>query len=263
MTESANHDVYFVPGLSRGLRVLEILGAAKTPMSLSEIARAMDLSRSSVFRLVYTLRHMEFIKDGEQKNTYTLGAQVLNLGFAYLNNQPITTIARPLLAQLRDVTGVSTHLSVLEGHYVLYLGSHQARSGFVSNMVTGTRVEAYTTAIGWCLLSGKSDADLAAFCKGLDMPPITKHTPTSFQALKAWVDQMRTDGFIVSRGFREPGGSSIAVPVWDEAGKVVACVNLSGPDSGFDFDRVEEVYVPEIKATALQISRELGYAGPG
>jgi IclR family pca regulon transcriptional regulator len=263
MTESANHDVYFVPGLSRGLRVLEILGAAKTPMSLSEIARAMDLSRSSVFRLVYTLRHMEFIKDGEQKNTYTLGAQVLNLGFAYLNNQPITTIARPLLAQLRDVTGVSTHLSVLEGHYVLYLGSHQARSGFVSNMVTGTRVEAYTTAIGWCLLSGKSDADLAAFCKGLDMPPITKHTPTSFQALKAWVDQMRTDGFIVSRGFREPGGSSIAVPVWDEAGKVVACVNLSGPDSGFDFDRVEEVYVPQTKATALQISRELGYAGPG
>ena len=263
MTESANHDVYFVPGLSRGLRVLEILGAAKTPMSLSEIARAMDLSRSSVFRLVYTLRHMEFIKDGEQKNTYTLGAQVLNLGFAYLNNQPITTIARPLLAQLRDVTGVSTHLSVLEGHYVLYLGSHQARSGLVSNMVTGTRVEAYTTAIGWCLLSGKSDADLAAFCKGLDMPPITKHTPTSFQALKAWVDQMRTDGFIVSRGFREPGGSSIAVPVWDEAGKVVACVNLSGPDSGFDFDSVEEVYVPETKATALQISRELGYAGPG
>ena len=263
MTESANHDVYFVPGLSRGLRVLEILGAAETPMSLSEIARAMDFSRSSVFRLVYTLRHMEFIKDGEQKNTYTLGAQVLNLGFAYLNNQPITTIARPLLAQLRDVTGVSTHLSVLEGHYVLYLGSHQARSGFVSNMVTGTRVEAYTTAIGWCLLSGKSDADLAAFCKGLDMPPITKHTPTSFQALKAWVDQMRTDGFIFSRGFREPGGSSIAVPVWDEAGKVVACVNLSGPDSGFDFDRVEEVYVPQTKATALQISRELGYAGPG
>ena len=263
MTESANHDVYFVPGLSRGLRVLEILGTAENSMSLSEIARAMDLSRSSVFRLVYTLRHMEFIKEGEQKNTYTLGAQVLNLGFAYLNNQPITTIARPLLAKLRDVTGVSTHLSVLEGHYVLYLGSHQARSGFVSNMVTGTRVEAYTTAIGWCLLSGKSDAELAAFCKGLDMPPITKHTPTSFQALKAWVDQMRTDGFIVSRGFREPGGSSIAVPVWDEAGKVVACVNLSGPDSGFDFDRVEEVYVPEIKATALQISRELGYAGPG
>ena len=262
MTESANHDVYFVPGLHRGLRILEILGAAKTPMSLSEIARAMDLSRSSAFRLVYTLKQMEFLKDGEQKNTYTLGAKVLNLGFAYLNNQPITTIARPLLAQLRDTTGVSTHLSVLEGHNVLYLGSHQARSGFVSNMVTGKRVEAYATAIGWCLLSGKSDAELAAFCKGLDMPSITEHTPTSFQTLKARVDQVRTDGFVVSHGFREPGGSSIAVPVWDQAGKVVACVNLSGPDSGFDFDKLESFYLPETKATALRISRELGYEGP-
>ena len=262
MTESANHDVYFVPGLHRGLRILEILGTAKAPMSLSEIARAMDLSRSSAFRLVYTLKQMEFLKDGEQKNTYTLGAKVLNLGFAYLSNQPITTIARPLLAQLRDTTGVSTHLSVLEGHNVLYLGSHQARSGFVSNMVTGKRVEAYATAIGWCLLSGKSDAELAAFCKGLDMPSITEHTPTSFQTLKARVDQVRTDGFIVSHGFREPGGSSIAVPVWDQAGNVVACVNLSGPDSGFDFDKLESFYLPETKATALFISRELGYEGP-
>ena len=262
MTESANHDVYFVPGLHRGLRILEILGTAKAPMSLSEIARAMDLSRSSAFRLVYTLKQMEFLKDGEQKNTYTLGAKVLNLGFAYLSNQPITTIARPLLAQLRDTTGVSTHLSVLEGHNVLYLGSHQARSGFVSNMATGKRVEAYATAIGWCLLSGKSDAELAAFCKGLDMPSITEHTPTSFQTLKARVDQVRTDGFIVSHGFREPGGSSIAVPVWDQAGNVVACVNLSGPDSGFDFDKLESFYLPETKATALRISRELGYEGP-
>ena len=217
----------------------------------------MDLSRSSAFRLVYTLKQMEFLKDGEQKNTYTLGAKVLNLGFAYLSNQPITTIARPLLAQLRDTTGVSTHLSVLEGHNVLYLGSHQARSGFVSNMVTGKRVEAYATVIGWCLLSGKSDAELAAFCKGLDMPSITQHTPTSFQTLKARVDQVRTDGFVVSHGFREPGGSSIAVPVWDQAGNVVACVNLSGPDSGFDFDKLESFYLPETKATALRISREL------
>ena len=93
------------------------------------------------------------------------------------------------------------------------------------------------------------------------MPPITKHTPTSFQTLKARVDQMRTDGFVVSHGFREPGGSSIAVPVWDQAGKVVACVNLSGPDSGFDFDKLKSFYLPETKATALRISRELGYEG--
>src|SRR6056297_873964 len=129
MDKSPNHAVYFVPGLFRGLRVLEILGTADTPMSLAEIARAMELSRSSAFRLVYTLRQMGFIRESERKNSYTLGARVLNLGFAYLNQQPITSIARPHLARLRDATGVSAHLSVLEGQDVLYLGSHQARTG--------------------------------------------------------------------------------------------------------------------------------------
>lgn len=262
MTESSNHSIYFVPGLQRGLRVLEILGAAAEPMSLSEIARHMELSRSSTFRLVYTLRDMGFLKEGEQKNSYALGARVLNLGFAYLNQLPITTIARPHLSALRDRTGVSAHLSVLEGHDVLYLGSHQARTGFVSNMVTGTRADAYASAIGWCLLSSLTETELAAFCDGLEMRAKTEHTPTSFAELQARVEQVRANGYVFSRGFHQPGGSSVAVPVRDSTGKVVACVNISGPDSGFDFDRIDTFYVPETRATALQISRELGYGGP-
>ena len=261
MTQSSNHSVYFVPGLHRGLRVLEILGAAADPMSLSDIARAMDLSRSSAFRLVYTLRQMEFLKEAEQKNTFTLGARVLNLGFAYLNQQPITSIARPHLAALRDDVGVSAHLSVLVGKEVLYLGSHQARSGFVSNMVTGTRQPAYTSAIGWCLLGDISDVDLEAMYVDETMERVTEHTPTTIKALKSCVAKVHKAGFVFSRGFRDRGGSSIAAPVRDNAGKIVACVNISGPDSGFDFDLVESKYVPKVRAVALAISRELGYGG--
>lgn len=261
MTKASNHDVYFVPGLHRGLRVLEILGAREAPMSLSEIARAMELSRSSAFRLVYTLRQMEFIREAEQANTFTLGARVLNLGFAYLNQQPITAIARPILAQLRDTVGVSTHLSVLEGDDVLYLVSHQARSGYVSNMRTGTRTQAYASAIGWCLLGALSAADLSAFASRQDWQAFTEHTPMDSASLAARVAAVRDAGFIVSRGFREPGGSSVAVPVRDNTGAIVACVNLSGPDSGFDFDRMDSFFVPQTQAAAEQIARALGYQG--
>lgn len=261
MSKAANHDVYFVPGLHRGLRVLEILGAAEAPMSLSDIARAMELSRSSAFRLVYTLRQMEFIREAEQANTFTLGARVLNLGFAYLNQQPITAIARPILAHLRDETGVSAHLCVLEGDDVLYLVSHQARSGYVSNMRTGTRTQAYASAIGWCLLGDLDGPALDTFAEGQNWHRFTEHTPMDTAGLAARVAQTRDAGYIVSRGFREPGGSSVAVPVRDNTGAIVACVNLSGPDSGFDFDRMGSFYVPQAQDAALQISRALGYQG--
>jgi IclR family pca regulon transcriptional regulator len=261
MTKAANHDVYFVPGLHRGLRVLEILGAAEAPMSLSDIARAMELSRSSTFRLVYTLRQMEFIREAEQANTFTLGSRVLNLGFAYLNQQPITAIARPILATLRDETEVSTHLCVLEGDDVLYLVSHQARSGYVSNMRTGTRTQAYASAIGWCLLGTMDDATLSDFADRQNWQSFTQHTPLDKTSLAARVSQTREVGYVVSHGFREPGGSSVAVPVRDNSSAIVACVNVSGPDSGFEFDRMDSFYVPRAQDAALQISRALGYQG--
>ena len=64
-----------------------------------------------------------------------------------------------------------------------------------------------------------------------------------------------------AQGFRDAGGSSVAVPVRDQRGVIVACVNISGPDSGFDFDRLDRFYIPETQSAALRISRELGYAG--
>jgi len=258
--EASNHAVYFVPGLHRGLKVLETLGASEEPLSLSDIARALEISRSSAFRLVYTLRQMEFIKEAEQKNTYTLGARVLNLGFAYLNQQPMTTIARPHLSALRDKVNISAHLSVLEGQEVLYLSSHQARAGYVSNMVTGTRQKAYASAIGWCLLSDLSDTELRAFCEGQDMTTVTAHTPTDADMLIARVRDIAAKGYVYSKGFREPGGSSIAAPVRDARGRIVACVNISGPDGAFDTTKIEDFYWPAVAETALQISRGLGYS---
>jgi IclR family pca regulon transcriptional regulator len=152
-------------------------------------------------------------------------------------------------------------LSVLEGHDVLYLMSHQARSNFTSNMRTGTRTQAFASAIGWCLL-GALDADrLESFATNQVYTRFTDHTPMDAVALKARVEEARAQGFIVSRGFRDSGGSSIAVPVRDNTGKIVACVNLSGPDSGFDFERVDSFYLPRTEEAALKISRELGYQG--
>ena len=259
MTDSPNHAAYFVPGLHRGLRILEILGAADTPKSVSEVAKALDVGRSSAFRYIYTLKQEAYIKEGEQKNTYTLGPRVMNLGFAYLNQQPIAEIARPYLSGLRDKTGISAHLSVLEGHDVLYLGSHQARTGFISNMVTGTRRKAYASPIGWCLLDRLSDDEIKIMCESGSMEEVTEHTPTNYKALLQRINNARKHGHVYSKGFNQIGGSSVAVPIKDHTGTTVACVNISGPDIGFEAKSIETFFIPTVKETAKLISYALGY----
>jgi IclR family pca regulon transcriptional regulator len=252
-----NHDAYFVPGLHRGLRVLEVVAEGRRPLSITEIASALGLTRSAVFRLVYTLRHMGFLEESQQK-LFTLGPRVLNIGFAFLASKDIIEIAQPELEALRDETQVSAHLAIRDHRDVLYLSCVQTRSGFLSNMNVGARVPAHVSPMGWLLLSDLPAEALAELHRGADLVPWTERTPDSLKALAQVARRAGKDGFVISRGVMEAGGSSVCAPVRDRHGKVVAAIDVSGPDSAFDLDALETRYLDAVRRTAGRISERIG-----
>lgn len=256
---SKNHDVYFVPGLQRGLHVLEVIAEARQPLGATEIARQIGVTRSSAFRLIYTLRHMGFLEIARDGRSFTLGARVLNIGFAYLASMDIIDVARADLELLRDRTNVSAHLSIRDGGEMLYLICIQTRSGFLSMINVGARFPAYATPMGWLLLSDLSTRELAALYGGVAMHELTSQTPTDIATLAQRVSQAVIDGYVLSRAIIEPGGSSIAAPVHDKSGKVVAAIDIAGPDSAFDIARLDREYLTEVLSTARRISARLGY----
>ena len=256
-TQHKNHAVYFVPGLHRGLRVLEIVAAARRPLSITEIALELGLTRSSVFRLIYTLRHMGFLEE-EQSKQFALGPRVLNIGFAFLASKDIIEIARPELEALRDETLVSAHLAIRDERDVLYLSCVQTRSGFLSNMNVGSRVPAYASPMGWLLLSGLSQAEIRDLFRNATFKPLTNQTPTSPQQLADAVSAAGARGYVVSRGIMEAAGSSISAPVINRRGEVVAAIDISGPDSAFDLDAIEGRYLAAVRTAAARISARLG-----
>lgn len=256
---SKNHDIYFVPGLQRGLHVLEVIAAARQPLGATEIARQIGVTRSSAYRLIYTLRHMGFLENTRDGRSVTLGPRVLNIGFAYLASMDIIEVARPDLELLRDRTNVSAHLSIRDAGEMLYLICIQTRSGFLSTINVGARFPAYATPMGWLLLSDLAPQDLAALYDGAPMRPLTSQTPTDVAALQRRVSQAAADGYVLSRAIIEPGGSSIAAPVRDRTGTVVGAIDIAGPDSAFDIERLEREYLTEVVTTARRISARLGY----
>ncbi|TVR07573.1 MAG: IclR family transcriptional regulator [Salinarimonadaceae bacterium] len=257
-----NHASYFVPGLQRGLRVLEIVAAAGRPLAIAEIANELGLSRSSVFRLIYTLRHMGFLHETENTRLVTLGPRVLNIGFAYLASKDIIELARPDLELLRDSTGVSAHLAIRDERDVLYLACVQTRSGFLSNMNVGSRVPAYASPMGWILLADLSASALHQLFLGQTFRPLTDQTPRDVASLAARISEALSNGYVVSRGVLEKGGSSVSAPIIDKSGKVVAAINISGPDSAFNLAEMEGRYRNEVVAAARHISAKLGYHRP-
>ena len=254
-----NHESYFVPGLQRGLLVLEALAAARRPLTVTELGRKLGLSRSSTFRLTYTLGQMGFIEAAEGSKVFRLGPRVLNIGFAYLASQDLIELARTDLETLRNNTNVSAHLAIRNHREVLYLSCVQSRSGFLSNMNVGTRLPAYATPMGWLLLADLSNRELATLFAEEGFEPLTELTPRSVQALANRIAEGVANGCVISRGIIESGGSSVSAPVFDKTGLVVAAIDISGPDSAFDLAEIGGRYVDEVRSAAARISLRFGY----
>lgn len=246
------HDRYLVPGLVRGLAVLQAFSAARPRMGLSELAAALGTTRSAMFRIAYTLTELGFLLQDGRTRAYSLGPAVLKLGYGHLAARDVLELALPVLERLRDATGWSAHLAVREGREVVYLLRVPTRRGLASIVHVGSRLPAHATSMGRVLLAGLEPGELAALYR--DDPP----QRASLATLQRRARADAAAGHVLHRGEFEQGLASIAAPLRDASGRVVAAINLSAPEPpGFD----AKPLVARLAAAAAEISRAAGWTG--
>ena len=253
---------YVVPGLARGLRLLELFDRTRPEWTLAELTAATGLPRSTTYRLVVTLEQLGYLDRTRPHKTYRLGARVLHLGFEFLDSQELVEIAHAPLQRLSVRTGGSTHLAILDGTDAVYLLRVAGPNRLVSNVRAGTRLPAHATVMGRALLSGHSAEALRARFAGAPLAPATRETATTIEALEAQVGDVRTLGYAISVAGFEAGIASVGAPVRNAAGDVVAAINFTGPDSQFGRERLMAEVVGTLCETAGDISRSLGWRKP-
>lgn len=251
-------DKYLVPGLIRGLQVLQAFTPESREMSLSEIARRVGTTRSAAFRTVYTLAHQGYLLHNPESGRYTLGPAVLRLGYGYLATRELLEIALPELERLRDATDWSTHLGVRDGRFVLYMLRVPSRMGLASIVHVGSRLPAAGTTMGRVLLAGLSEQDLVRLYRDETYHNAPGQTPRSLAEL---VDQWRRDReaeAITQIGSFESGIVSIAAPVRDIEGNVVAAINATQAASSGNIESIDGPVREEVLRCAAAITRMLG-----
>ena len=225
---AANDQRYIVPGLQKGLRLLSAFSREQPAMSLSDMARAIGLTRSAAFRLVYTLETLGFLQRDTDGRRYRLGAHVLSLGFAYLGSSDLIEIARPVLQDLRDATGMATQLAVLDGREIVYVARCDSNSSLTSTVSIGTRLPAHATAMGRALLLAHDAAALADRFGDAPLTRFTEATPLGLVQLGALLADDRARGHVLTRSNFEPGVDMLALPVRDDRGEICAAISLVG-----------------------------------
>jgi IclR family transcriptional regulator, pca regulon regulatory protein len=251
-------DRYLSNSLIRGLEILKMFDASTPTLSLVEIATRMGVSRTVPYRFLYTLQHMGYLFQDETTKRYQLTPKVMDLGFAYLNTMQLPDLARPYLEKLRDQTGASAHMGILDGAEVVYVARAATSTSFSTlNVMIGSRLPAHATSMGKVLLAFLSEEKLQAMSESINLPSFTSQTKTMLADLKKELAEIRSKGYAVSKEEFEIGICSVAVPIFDRDGGIIAAINVAAPTSVLNPDILESEVVPVICETSKALS---GYA---
>ena len=254
---------YLVPALSRGLDILETLSGERRRGTLSDIATALGVTRSSAYRLLYTLSHLGFVEYNPQAKSYALGPKILHLGYGYLASRDLVEVATPHLVRLRDRTGWSSHLGELQGREVVYLARIATTRSVASTVHVGTRLPASVTTMGRVLLSGLTDDEVRNLYRDEVMSLLPGKGPGNIGKLLKQLAVDRANGVVVQNSVYEPGVASVAAPICDVTGRIVSAVNISAIAILISNAELNGPLKAKVVATAQAISRELGRKAAG
>ena len=247
-----------VPGLARGLNILRLFKRTRPTIAPPEIARELGIPRSTVHRLVQTLEEMGYLRRTERGSGYALGPAVLTIGFEYLGSLDIVQLSHPVLERLRNETNCSTHLAIRNGTDVVYLSRHPTRAMLTSNVSVGTALPAHGTVIGRMALVDLTPAELRALYGDGPLAEYSEQTPRTLAALEAMLVEDRRRGYAISTSYYESGVTSVAAPVRDRSGRVVAAINATAVDPALDQRFIQGELKDAVCAAAAEISAMLG-----
>ncbi|MGN9843327.1 IclR family transcriptional regulator domain-containing protein [Nonomuraea sp. H19] len=243
----------YLQSLARGLAVLVSLGAAPGGSTLADAARATGQPRATVRRAIQTLERLGYVAaDGAR---FVLLPKVLELGYAHLSGRAFREVVQPHLADLVARVHESASFAVLSGDDIVYLARVPTERIMSVDITVGTRFPAYATSMGRVLLAGQPAERL----DGITPRPLSRHTITSPAELKAAVRQAAADGYALVDQELEEGVRSIAVPIRDREGRVVAAVNVATHASrATPADLVRDI-LPALRETAARMAADLAY----
>jgi IclR family pca regulon transcriptional regulator len=246
----------YVQSLARGLAVIRAFTAEQPRMTLSDIARATDLTRATARRFLLTLEELGYVRSDERE--YSLTPRVLELGFSFLSSLSLPEIAQPHLETLSRTVGESTSASVLDGTDVVYVARVAMRRIMTVNITIGTRFPAHATSMGRVLLANLPAPSREEFLVGFGAEPLTSHTITAPEALRAELDRVREQGWAMVDQELEFGLRSLAAPV-HRRGEVVAAINVSTAAGQTDVAATRERLLPALLGAARAISDDLSH----
>lgn len=242
MTENKNtKPKYTIGSVEKACDILLAFDENNNELGVTEIAKKLDLTKSTVHKILLTLEYKGFIEQNESTGKYSLSLRYFQRASGFLNKLNIDTMVKPYLEEILSKFNETVHFGVLSGNEVVILEKMESTQSVSVNSQIGKKSYLYCTSVGKVILASLPRAKIHQY---LDNYPRIKHTEftiTDKEQLLNELEQIRQKGYAVDNEERELGVRCVAVPVRNLAGSIIGGMSVTGPKYRMTDERVREI----------------------
>jgi DNA-binding IclR family transcriptional regulator len=245
--------------LAKALRLLDALGKFESGTSIAALSKELKMGKSTVHRLLATLREFDLVWFDATTSNYALGARILRWSDLLMRQNLLIRHGLPILRELVQVCQETAFLGVLEGSEVIYVAQHETMERLRMNEAVGNRVPAHCTALGKALLATLSEEEFYELYRNVDtLKMVTPNSITDKRRLWEHLQKVRQDG--VAYDFEENvvGGVCLGTVVRNYTGRPIAAMSISMPTQRMRGEKLM-TFKDHLLEGARQLSSELGY----
>lgn len=250
MTNERSRD--FIQSLERGLAVINSFSRDRQTQTLSEVAQQAGLTRATARRILLTLTELGYVR--QNGRGFALTPRVLDLGYSFLSSFRVVELAQQPMERLVDEVKESSSMSILDNTEIVYVARVPTTRIMTIALALGSRLPVYPTSMGRVLLAGSSDDEISDYLAKTELRRLTPHTITDVSELWEKLEEVRAQGFALVDQELEEGVRSIAAPITNSRGDVIAAMNISCHAARVTVGRMKSEFKPRLIATAEEIS---------
>lgn len=246
--------------------ILDILGQSPQGISIRDLSEKMKLPKGTIHRLLSSLSYFGYVRQDMKTRNYFLGFKLVELGNILLSQIDLRKEAEPFLRELSEKTKETVHMVFLDRDEIVYIDKIELNhnpSGLRMASRVGLRNPAHSCAVGKVLLSHLTEEELNRIIHEKGLLKRTENTITDPTKLKEHLKVVRSQGFAIDDEENERGIRCVAAPIYNETGKAVAAISISGPAFRITKKVIQDSLKKEVMETAYKISQRLGFRHQG
>jgi len=250
--EGAAGDPNFMTSLARGLAVIRAFSQTKRQQTISQISSKTGFSRAAVRRCLYTLTKLGFAGTDDNRH-FHLRPRILTLGHSYISSMPLAVAAQPILEHVSHALHESCSIATLDGPEIVYIARANVTRIMSIDLGVGSRLPAFCTSMGRVLLADLPPERLEELVAKIEFKRYTERTVVNAEKLRQILRLVQRNGYSVTDQELEHGLRSMAVPIRNPSGKVVAALNVGAHAQRVSVQDLVTRFLPHLRTAALEL----------